>query len=148
MSKQVNPNIGHIECSECREIAALRKNKNGSLYYDCLGCGRMAPNHAGGQGKIKDRAVIWGPDGAPAGVPRWIADQWPYAVAIRNLDGARAVNAPAKTKVAAKAEPAREAEELPEAPPPPPKAAPKETPAEPVPAAVKRAARGFDFLED
>lgn len=86
MTKQVNANIGHIKCFSCDELAAVRKNRSGGLYYDCLECGRIAPNHAGGQRRIQERAVIWGASGAPADLPAWIREQLPYAVAIRERD--------------------------------------------------------------
>lgn len=91
MSKQVNDNIGHIVCGchGCTELAALRRDKNGKFYHDCLDCGRIAPNMEDGQRRIMERAVIWGPDGAPADVPRWIGEQWSWGKARRMLAEAR-----------------------------------------------------------
>lgn len=147
MSKQKNPNIGHIECFACSALSALRKNKNGDLYYDCMNCGRIAPNHAGGQSLMKERAVIWGPEGAPSSCPKWIAENYPYALAVRFAKDATppAKDAGPTPKPPAAKESASPAE-LPEAPPPPPPAAkpesaPKQTDAPP------RTSRGFAFLE-
>lgn len=152
MTKQANANIGHIKCFSCGELAAVRKTQmkedpagkaiggekmyGGKLYYFCLECGKVTPNHAGGQRRIQERAVIWGAAGAPADVPAWIREQWPYAVAIRtrgkpeekpitSLLGSPAESAGAAAdQVAAAASP--DPEDLPENPPPPPrKRAPK-----------------------
>lgn len=159
MSKQVNPNIGHINCALCKRTSALRKDKNNKLYYDCLNCGRIAPNHSGGQAMMKEHpsCVIWGPSGPPAGVPRWIADEWPYAVAIKNHDVAmlpredatsaeeRAVARPVSAPDEGLPPPGPPAEQpkappkLPDMPPPPPAAKPdkkQEPPPDPQPADV------------
>lgn len=87
MSKQVNQNIGHIDCFICGSQSAVRKNKNDKLYYDCLDCGRITPNHQGGQDAVVDNAVIWGADGAPANVRRWIAEQWSYQKSMTDPQG-------------------------------------------------------------
>lgn len=145
MSKQKNPNIGHIDCFACGDVSAVRKNKNGDLYYDCLECGRIAPNHSGGQARIKERAVIWGAEGAPSACPKWIAENYPYSLAIRF----RKDNPPPATRPA---NPLRDCppisvlprEELPDAPPPPP--APT-TESKPKATDAPRTPRGFDFLE-
>ena len=91
MSKQVNDNIGHIVCGchGCQELAALRRDRNGKFYHDCLDCGRIAPNMEGGQQRIMDTAVIWGPEGAPDDVPRWIGEQWPWGKSRRMIQEAR-----------------------------------------------------------
>jgi len=130
MTRQVNPNIGHVECHVCSELAALRRNKNGGLYYDCLSCGRIAPNHKGGQEKLLACAVVWGAAGPPDGVPKWIAENWPYSVAVRMRDhgGENAYDeengGAAQGVQAAEVPPARAKEAAPvldSLPPPPPK---------------------------
>lgn len=155
MTKQVNPNIGHIVCFSCGELAAVRKNKSGGLYYDCLECGRLAPNHAGGQRRIQERAEIWGAAGAPAAVPAWIREQWPYSRAIQQRDadekngktpqaevaGGGDIEAPgASGDVETAAGQASSGDDLPAVPTPPRKRAPKtprenpkEKPAAPTP---------------
>lgn len=152
MSKQKNINIGHVKCFSCGDLAAVRKNVNGALYYDCLECGRNPLNHAGGQRRIQEQAVIWGANGAPAEIPRWIREQWPYAVAIRLRDkkdsegGAGKATAPGSKRTAPEAAagdleaPAAAAapdpDELPATPQPPRRRAPqpvKPNPTEPDP---------------
>lgn len=117
MSKQVNANIGHVECFICDRVSAVRKNKAGALYYDCLSCGRIAPNHKPGQGALLERAKIWGPDGPPPEIPKWIREQWPYGLAVR--EGMK--EAPPVNK-----EPPPGLPEEP--PPPPPRRSPKAPP--------------------
>ena len=135
MTKQVNANIGHIECFSCGELAAVRKDKNGSLYYLCLECGKPMFGHAGGQRRIQERAIIWGANGAPAAVPAWIREQLPYAIAIRERnrppagDGSQKndFHEPAPIPAPAVAASA----DLPDAPKPPRKCAPQAPPANP-----------------
>lgn len=86
MSKQVNENIGTIDCPLCAAVAAVRRDKNKKLYYDCLNCGRSTPNLPGGQDVILQRAKLWGAGGPPADCPRWIAEQWPWGRAMRHAD--------------------------------------------------------------
>ena len=133
MTKQINQNIGHIDCPICHQVAAVRKNRGGRFYFDCMHCGRMTPNHSGGQRFILENAVIWGPEGAPATVPAWIREQWPYTKAVkwRDHEGQPAevcqVNqppaandAPGETAQAQAAEsPGADAWEMPPPPPPP-----------------------------
>ena len=84
--KQVNPNIGHLYCPICGQYSAVRKNRAGKLYFDCMHCGRIYPNHAGGQKWLLNTAKIWGAAGAPADVPAWIGQQWPYSKAVHHRD--------------------------------------------------------------
>lgn len=162
--RQVNPNIGHAKCHLCGETVAVRKNKHGELYYDCLDCGRIAPNHRGGQEKLLGSATIWGPEGAPAGVPQWIAEQWSYGEAIR-AHGKPAVQgtpALAASKIEAATPPVVaespkkvEAISIPALPKPPIKAktvhkkSAKPSPAKkkPEPPPEEKPARGFSFLD-
>jgi hypothetical protein len=128
MSKQVNLNIGMIACFQCGDTAAVRKNKNGLLYFDCLNCGRITPNLQGGQDKILERAKIWGNGEPVADCPRWIAEQWPWGKSLNDLEGRK----PRAVNKAASAESPRPAPEItPEAdsvnddlPTPPPKKKP------------------------
>lgn len=158
MSKQVNVTIGHIECSECKAASALRRDKGGKLYFLCLNCGKIAPNHAGGQKSLKARAHFWGAEGAPDELPAWIRENWSYTRAIREF------------KKGAPPEPVTEDEEtdddLPTPTPPPPRRAaatpkpapapaPKKKPAAPQPALEPEPAppkpaddgKGFGFLD-
>lgn len=117
--KQANPNIGHIECPICRKLAAVRRNKAHKLYFDCMECGRIYPNHAAGQRYVLENAKIWPASGAPEGVPEWIAKQWSYAASIRGRDVEKsAAGSPVEPVAVVKPEPAPPAVDL---PPPPPR---------------------------
>lgn len=140
MTKRLNENIGHVECSECHQMAAVRRNKRGALYYDCLECGLRRPDRPEAQERLKARAHIWGDSGPPADIPRWIAENWPYAVAVhvqrkRGKDShsdeakggaAQGVQAAARGQPPARATEAAPARKL---PPAPPKKKPKQPPA-------------------
>lgn len=73
-----NKNIGHVACGfhGCDEIAAIRKDKKGQLYQECIECGRLRPSQAAAKSRILDVAVIWQNGTPPPGTPRWIAEQW------------------------------------------------------------------------
>jgi hypothetical protein len=49
-------------------------------------CGRIYPNHSGGQRFILETGVIWPAGQAPAEVPAWIREQWPYVKALKHRD--------------------------------------------------------------
>lgn len=86
MTKQANPNIGDIACPICAAASAVRKNRAGKLYMDCMNCGRIYPNHAGGQRYMLEKSRIWPEGKAPADVPAWIREQWPYSHSVRHRD--------------------------------------------------------------
>lgn len=137
-----NPNIGHVECPICQAVAAVRKNRAGKLYMDCMHCGRLYPNHAGGQRWLMDSSHIWGAGGPPPTVPRWIAEQWPYVKALRYRDiepgeSCELPRAPVAADPGAPVEPA--AGQLGTLPPPPRREPEAEQPTAP--------AGGFSFLE-
>ena len=148
-SKQKNPNIGMIDCQCCGAASALRKNKAGKFYYDCLQCGRITPNLPAGQKRILDVAVIWGDQGTPPdNCPDWIANNWPWHRAIKEGQGQAPAAAPQPAPVitgeqAPKPSPVKR--ERPRMPPPPPAPVKQEPPA---PAPVKQKSAGFSFLGD
>ena len=73
MAKRPNANIGTVECPICQEVGAIRKDRVGKLYYVCH-CGGPHPLHGErGQDFVVSHGQIWGPDGAPADAPEWIA---------------------------------------------------------------------------
>lgn len=125
-SKQKNPNIGMVACAHCGDMSALRKNKAGKFYYDCLRCGRITPNMPGGQEYILERATIWGEAAPPENAPEWIAKQHNWRQALT-------------AKQAEKKQPATGAD----LPPPPPAPKPAEKPP-----AEKPGPSGFSFLGD
>lgn len=147
-SKQKNPNIGMINCQCCGATSALRKNKAGKFYYDCLQCGRITPNLPAGQKRILDVALIWGEQGTPPdNCPDWIAHNWPWHKAIKEGQGQAPAAAPQTVPVITgeQPKPAPVKRERPRMPPPPPAPVKQEPPA---PAPVKQKPAGFSFLGD
>lgn len=147
MTKQTNPNIGHIDCPICKEVAAVRKNRGGRFYFDCMHCGRITPNHSGGQRYVMDTATIWGASGAPETVPAWIREQWPYGKSVRH----RSLESGALQQVQAAPAANDEADKM-SAPPaapgelPPPPRRPDPDPRLHDPDQQPEPARGFGFL--
>lgn len=139
MAKQVNPNIGMINCSACQSLAPVRKNRAGKLYFDCPECGRITPNLPAGQERILDKATIWGENGTPpAHAPKWITGnmRWRDSLieAAREKQRAQAA-APVITGGTGNL------------PPPPPQKQPQGQPQGERVAAPVEQAGGFDFLE-
>lgn len=162
-SPQVNKNIGMVTCAECDAPAAVRKSKAEKFYYDCLDCGRMTPNHSGGQDRLLKRAVIWGDQGAPpANAPRWIVEQWPYRRAMSDPQGQEPIGGgldePGKEKAKAKAPaaPPKTTRSTPRKPTPPQEETTPSTPVNkgapvnggsPGEAPEESPSGGFDFLD-
>lgn len=61
----INPDIGEILCPLCNELAPVRKDRNGKLYY-VSEAGMIKPNMPEGQNWLLDNAVIWPHGGKPA----------------------------------------------------------------------------------
>jgi len=140
MAKQKNANIGMVPCAMCGDHAAVRRNRSGKLYYDCIKHGRITPNTAGGQDWVLERATIWGEQSPPASAPRWIAEQWPWGRAVSDAAGAAPYNG--GNPPAAAAQPPAQEPIAPRStgdnlPPPPPAPVEREKP---------RKVVGFDFL--
>ena len=54
----INPDIGEIKCPMCNNIAPVRKDRNGKLYY-VSDAGMIKPNMPEGQNWLLENAVIW-----------------------------------------------------------------------------------------
>ena len=69
-----NKTIGMVTCPLCKELAAVRKNKNGKFYYISR-AGLITPSAEFGQTWFVEHAEIWGEEGsAPEGAPDWIRE--------------------------------------------------------------------------
>ena len=72
MPRKPNASIGYVLCPHSGELAAIRKDKRGKLYY----VSRMGPvpcSTAYGQNWILENAKIWGPESPPdPSAPDWI----------------------------------------------------------------------------
>lgn len=94
MAKQQNDNIGNVVCliKGCQEQAAVRRNRSGKYYFDCPDHGRITPNLPEGQAAIMEHAHIWGAGKPPADCARWIAEQWPWGMVVRDPASRRPVD--------------------------------------------------------
>lgn len=63
-----NSNLGHVLCPFTEELAIVRANKKGKLYY-VSGAGMITPACQRGQAWIKEKAHIWAePDRPPENI--------------------------------------------------------------------------------
>lgn len=128
MSKQKNDNIGLVVCGYqgCTELAAVRRNRGGKLYFDCHHCGRFTPNLEGGQKALESKATIWEGRKPPANCPRWIAENKTVNAVWRDpglkapLNGESPVKQGEQPPPPASPVTTRPRPSLPKAPPPPP----------------------------
>lgn len=62
--KPKNEDIGEIKCPFTGDVAPVRRDKNGNLYY-CGKAGMIKPNMPEGQDYMLENASIWGATGKP-----------------------------------------------------------------------------------
>ncbi|GAB1110715.1 MAG: hypothetical protein SwBeaMacB_13510 [Shewanella algae] len=62
--KPKNPDIGEITCPICGEVAPVRRDSNGKLYY-ISSAGMIKPNLPGGQDWMLENANIWSKEHKP-----------------------------------------------------------------------------------
>ena len=55
----INPDIGEITCPFSGEVAPVRRDKNGKLYF-VSAAGMIKPNNPAGQDWMLENAKIWG----------------------------------------------------------------------------------------
>lgn len=75
MARKPNASIGTVSCPITGELAAVRKERGGRLYY-VSAAGKITPYTEVGQRWMLEHATLW-TAGPPVGTPDWIADNRP-----------------------------------------------------------------------